>query len=89
MADPDAIFDGIAALGRQIAEQRSALRQATKDARNAQRRRRYAATKHLPKPVKAAPVLPGDEWGSEDDWEDGCTCYRSAPCHYCITRDES
>lgn len=78
------MFEGAAELGRMIAAHRAAERQATKDARNARRRQRYAATKHLPKPVKTA-VTPGSEWGDEDDWEATCTCYRSAPCHHCTT----
>ena len=76
----DATFAAAAELGRLIAENRAAVRQATKDERNARRRARYAATKHLPKPV---PVVPANEWGCEDDWEPHCTCYLAAPCGYC------
>jgi len=85
MTNADAIFDAAAALGRKISANRAAAQQATKDKRNARRRARYATTKHMPQPAKEAPTLPGDEWGSEEDWEPFCTCYRSAPCHHCAT----
>jgi hypothetical protein len=81
-------FDAAAELGRRISEHHQVERQAAKDARNARRRQRYAATKHLPKPVKAT-VTPGSEWGDESDWEAVCTCYRSAPCHHCTTAGEA
>lgn len=87
MTPAERAFEAAAELGRIIAEQRQARRQDQKDARNARRRARYAATKHLPRPAKAAAVLPGDEFGDPDQWEPVCTCYRSAPCHYCTTTD--
>lgn len=71
-------FDGAAELGRLIAAKRAADRQATKDARNARRRARYAVTKPH-RTSKAAETVST----AEEDWEPFCTCHRSAPCHYC------
>ena len=80
----DRVFDGIAALGRQIAEQRAADRQTTRDARNKRRRARYAATKHLrPARPAAAPVVEADE-----DYEAECRCHIAPPpCSFCESYD--
>lgn len=75
------MFEGAAELGRIIAAKRAADRQATKDARNAQRRRRYAATKHL-RPVKATTAPAVDD---DSDYEPECRCHivPMPPCSYC------
>ncbi len=74
------MFEGAAELGRIIAAKRAADRQATKDARNAQRRRRYAATKHL-RPAKAT----APDAFEEDECEPECRCHITPmpPCSYC------
>jgi hypothetical protein len=84
----ESMFDAAAELGRVVSERHRIERQDAKDARNARRRQRYAATKHLPKPTRST-IVAGSEWGNEDDWEATCTCYRSAPCHHCTTSDEA
>ena len=88
MPDADGFFDAAAELGRIIAATRAAERQEKKDARKARRRAHYAVTKHLPKPARVEPVLPGDEYGDPDEWLAACTCYRSAPCDFCETRTD-
>lgn len=76
------MFDGAAEFGRIISAQRAADRQATKDARNARRRRRYAATKHL-RPAKAT-TSPAT-FDDEADPEPECRCHvvPMPPCSYC------
>jgi hypothetical protein len=76
------MFEGAAELGRIIAAQRAADRQATKDARNARRRRRYAATKHLRPAAAAAASALDDE---DADYEPECRCHivPMPPCSYC------
>jgi hypothetical protein len=74
----DQAWAAAAELGRIIAEQRAAKRQATKDARNARRRARYRAN---PRPAKArVPVVVDD---GEDAFEAACRCYIVAPCVFC------
>jgi hypothetical protein len=76
------MFEGAVELGRIIAAQRAADRQATRDARNARRRRRYAATKHM-RPAKAATVPPAPN--GDSDYEPECRCHivPMPPCSYC------
>lgn len=82
MPTADDIFDAAAKLGRIIAAKRGADRRAAKGARNARRRRRYAATKRdKPAPAPSSADL-------DDVREMGCRCHVAAPCNYCLSLTE-
>lgn len=86
-SEAENLFTAAAELGRIITERRRIERQQAKDARNARRRARYAATKHL-RPAKATTSPDPDEEGYEPE----CRCHLVAmpPCSYCtdLTEEE-
>lgn len=79
MTDVDGIFAAAKQLGEIISAQRAAHRQEVKDARNARRRRRYAAA---PKPARRSNPATVQV---DDDVESECRCQLvpMAPCSWC------
>ncbi|MEV0326895.1 hypothetical protein AB0H63_10650 [Micromonospora echinospora] len=66
-------------LGEVIAARRAADRQAKRDARNARRRARYRAAP--PKPKQPVAVVVAD-----DELDESCRCWISAPCVWCTSQ---
>lgn len=83
--DVDAVFEGARQFGERVAAERAARRKLARDARNARRRRAYAAR---PKPTRgpAASLVTYDE-----DPDEGCRCNAvvNPPCPWCEGGGES
>lgn len=75
-------FDAAAGIGKLIADNYAAERQAKKDRRNAAARRRYRAR---PRPARQRASGPGAE---PDLVEVGCRCFVMAPCTFCESGGE-
>lgn len=75
MTPADGMFEAARQLGEIVSAHRAAVRQATRDARNARRRARYAAAPPKPRPV-VTPI-------ADEDYEPFCRCYVVAPCSFC------
>ncbi|MDG4792099.1 hypothetical protein O7626_40505 [Micromonospora sp. WMMD1102] len=81
MTSADDLWAAARQLGEQIAAKRAADRQATKDARNARRRQRYAATPKAARRTTATAVQVDDDY----EVEPGCRCHLvpMPPCGWC------
>lgn len=80
MNEVDAMFAAAREIAEVIVANRSARRQAIKDASNARRRARYAAAP--PKPNAPTAVI---HVGDDDWYEPGCRCQfmNNPPCSWC------